>query len=78
MQLRTKFQNCVTTRWRTSKEKEMKIMLVTCADSIHAVRWANAYAERGHEVYFVAMRGHEVRGDKLEPGRINPSGTGKC
>lgn len=43
----------------------MKIMLITAADSIHAVRWANAYAERGNEVHFVSIKGHEARGDKF-------------
>jgi len=45
----------------------MKIMMITAADSIHAVRWANAYAQRGHEVVFVALSNHHERGDKFDP-----------
>lgn len=45
----------------------MKILMVTCADSIHAVRWANAFAAKGNEVHFVAEKGHEVKGDKMDP-----------
>lgn len=40
-------------------------MIVTAADSIHAVRWANTFNDRGHEVVFVAIKGHEVRNDSL-------------
>ena len=45
----------------------MKIMMITAADSIHAVRWANAYAQRGHEVVFVALNNHREKGDKFNP-----------
>lgn len=45
-------------------------MLIAAANSIHAVRWAKAYADLEHEVYFVAIKGHEMRedGDKFPTG----------
>lgn len=43
----------------------MKVMMVTAADSIHAVRWANAYSQRGHDVIFVALSNHREKGDKF-------------
>jgi glycosyltransferase involved in cell wall biosynthesis len=46
--------------------KNMKIMMLTCADSIHSVRWANAFVEKGHEVILVANKGHEEKADKLD------------
>ncbi|MCQ5258587.1 glycosyltransferase [Mediterraneibacter faecis] len=32
----------------------MKILFVSAANSTHTVRWVNAFAERGHEVYLVS------------------------
>ena len=43
----------------------MKIMFVSAANSTHTVRWVNALAERGHEVYLVSNRGHEPKEDAL-------------
>lgn len=43
----------------------MKIMMIAAADSIHAVRWANAFAERGYEVFFVTLPDHRERGDSI-------------
>ncbi len=33
----------------------MRILLLAAASSIHAVRWANAFAERGYEVHFASQ-----------------------
>lgn len=43
----------------------MKIMMITAADSIHAVRWANSFIERGHQVDFVTLADHGPRGDSF-------------
>lgn len=43
----------------------MKIMMITAADSIHAVRWANAFAQRGHEVVFVTLPDHREKSDSF-------------
>ena len=43
----------------------MKILLLTAGDSIHAVRWANAFAVRNHEVHFVTLADHKERGDSF-------------
>ena len=43
----------------------MKILLLSGADSIHTVRWANAFANRGHKVHLVTVSDHVVRKDKL-------------
>ena len=43
----------------------MKIMFVSAANSTHTVRWVNALAERGHEVYLVSNRGDEPKEDAL-------------
>ena len=43
----------------------MKIMFVSAANSTHTVRWVNALAERGHEVYLVSNRGHEPKENAL-------------
>ena len=39
--------------------------MITAADSIHAVRWANAFTERGHIVEFVTLPDHNPRGDSF-------------
>ena len=44
----------------------MKIMMLTAGDSIHSVRWANAYVGRGHDVVLVAINGHQEHGDRLQ------------
>ena len=44
----------------------MKIMILACADSIHTVRWANAFVSHGHEVVLVANAGHEEKNDKFD------------
>lgn len=43
----------------------MKIIVLSGADSIHTVRWTNAYAKMGHTVHLVTMPDHIVRKDKL-------------
>lgn len=43
----------------------MKIMMLAAGDSIHAVRWANAFVEREHEVHFVTLADHKERGDSF-------------
>lgn len=43
----------------------MKIIILSGADSIHTVRWTNAYASMGHSVHLVTMPDHIVRKDKL-------------
>ena len=48
----------------------MKIMFVSAANSTHTVRWVNALAERGHEVYLVSNRGHEPKEDALNSSKI--------
>lgn len=43
----------------------MKIVILSSAGSIHTVRWANAFAGRGHEIHLVTVKNHIVRKDKL-------------
>lgn len=43
----------------------MKILFLSAANSIHTVKWVNALADRGHEVYLVYNRGHEPECDKI-------------
>lgn len=43
----------------------MKILFVSAANSTHTVRWVNALAERGHEVYLASNRDHEPKEDTL-------------
>ena len=43
----------------------MKILFLSAAKSIHTVKWVNAFAERGHEVYLISIKGHEPKEDSL-------------
>lgn len=43
----------------------MRIVILSSADSIHAVRWTNAFASRGHEVHLITVANHIVKKDKL-------------
>ena len=36
----------------------MKIMMIAAGDSIHAVRWANVFIDKGHDVDFVTLANH--------------------
>ncbi|PWA05760.1 glycosyl transferase [Pueribacillus theae] len=45
----------------------MKICFMAAASSIHTVRWANALAERGHEVHLITM--HRVELNQID-GRV--------
>ena len=46
----------------------MKIIVLSGADSIHTVRWTNAYASLGHTVHLITLPDHPVRKDKLNDG----------
>lgn len=48
----------------------MKILFLSAAKSIHTVKWVNAFAGRGHEVFLVYNKGHEPKEDMLD-GRIH-------
>lgn len=43
----------------------MKILMLSGADSIHTIRWANAFASLGHEVHLVTMPDHPIKKDKV-------------
>ena len=43
----------------------MKILFLSAAKSIHTVKWVNAFAERGHEVYLISIKGHEPKENTL-------------
>lgn len=43
----------------------MRILLLAPANSIHTVRWANAFSERGHEVFLTSLSDHHADLDKL-------------
>ncbi len=43
----------------------MRILLLAPAKSIHTIRWANAFSERGHEVYLVSLPDHIADKDKI-------------
>lgn len=36
----------------------MKIALLSASSSIHSIRWANAFAERGHELHLISLPSH--------------------
>lgn len=42
----------------------MKILMLACADSIHTIRWSNAFASLGHQVHLVSMPNHPINKDK--------------
>lgn len=42
----------------------MKILMLACGDSIHTIRWTNAFAFLGHEVHLVTMPDHPIKKDK--------------
>lgn len=39
----------------------MKILLLSCADSIHTVRWANEFAKKGNQVLLVSNKNHVAK-----------------
>ena len=39
----------------------MRILLLSCADSIHTVRWANEFVQRQHEVLLVSNKDHVLK-----------------
>lgn len=43
----------------------MRILFLSAANSIHTVKWVNALANRGHEIYLVYNAGHEPDQDKI-------------
>ena len=45
----------------------MRIMLLAAADSIHAVRWADAFVQNGNEVHFVTLSEHREKKDVINP-----------
>ena len=45
----------------------MKILLLAPANSIHTIKWANAFSDRGHEVFLVSLPDHRADMDKLSP-----------
>lgn len=48
----------------------MKILFLSAASSIHTVKWVNALAERGHEVFLVYNKGHEPKGNGMNKNII--------
>ena len=48
----------------------MKILLLSAAKSIHTVKWVNAFAARGHEVYLVYNKEHEPAENAID-SRVN-------
>lgn len=46
----------------------MKIIILSGADSIHTVRWTNAYAKLGHSVHLISLPNQPIRKDKLIDG----------
>lgn len=43
----------------------MRILLLAPANSIHTIRWANAFSERGHEVFLVSLPDHRADLDRI-------------
>lgn len=43
------------------KEKILKILFLSTANSIHTIRWVNALAEKGHYVTLVSLKNHFER-----------------
>lgn len=43
----------------------MKILILSAAKSIHTVKWVNAFAERGHKVFLISIKGHEPKENTL-------------
>ena len=43
----------------------MRILLLAPANSIHTIKWANAFSERGHEVFLTSLSDHRADLDKL-------------
>lgn len=56
----------------------MKILFLSAANSVHTVKWVNAFAKRGHEVHLVYNAGHDPGYDtlhkKVELYRLKYSG----
>lgn len=44
----------------------MKVLFLSAASSIHTVKWVNALAKRGHDVYLVYNKGHEPKGNQID------------
>lgn len=44
----------------------MKIMLLSAANNIHTVRWANAFIDKGHEVIVVSCKNHKESVNKFD------------
>ena len=50
----------------------MKILYLSAGNSIHTVKWANAMANRGHEVFVIACKDHSEGSNKFDE-RVNVS-----
>ena len=47
-------------------EKTMRILFLSAANSIHTVRWVNALAKLGHDVFLVYNADHEPKNDVID------------
>ena len=45
--------------------KQMKILLLAPASSIHTIRWAKAFSDRGHVIYLVSLANHKLSDESL-------------
>jgi len=50
----------------------MKICMLSNAESVHAQRWAKAFAERGHEVHLLSIRKADIFGVNVHTVRLGP------
>lgn len=44
----------------------MKILFLSAASSIHTVKWVNALAKRGHDVFLAFNKGHEPKENQID------------
>lgn len=44
----------------------MRILFLSAANSIHTVKWVNALADRGHDIFLVYNTGHDPEKDKIK------------
>ena len=54
----------------------MKICIIANALAVHTQRWAEVFAQRGHEVHLLSIRRCEIPGVKSHAVHIGPANTG--
>ncbi len=49
----------------------MKILLLSAINSVHTIKWANAFVERGHSVFVASLKNHSTSYDADYDKRVN-------